>query len=256
MANVKKINVKPLRPNVGETSQEWVFRALRFAIMTGQVQPGQAITIRAIAAMLGVSAMPVREALKRLVAEGALVMKVNRRIVVPSMDQAKLTELLELRIALEIFAGERAFPYVDDALIDQLIKLDDEQNKAIERNDPTGTILKNQELHRTLYVVHPNPVSMPAIERVWLQMGPLHRIALATLQDHYMVDRHAEMITALKERNLVGLKVAIEADIRDGAGFMTQKTLLDKADDPNLAMPKPGYTDMLTTAKPVADKQH
>ena len=52
----------------GEPIHQWVFRALRRAIMTGHFPPGQAVTIRGLAESMNVSAMPVREALRRLAA--------------------------------------------------------------------------------------------------------------------------------------------------------------------------------------------
>jgi len=231
-----------------ETAQEWVYRALRFAVMSGQVQPGRALTIRGIAQMLDVSAMPVREALRRLTSEGALELKSNRRIMVPDLTPAKLAELLELRIMLEVHAAERALPYVTDERLEVLRELNEEQNKAFEGPDPQGIIQGNQAFHRALYLAHPHPVTMPMIERVWLQLGPLHRLALANLEKHYVTDRHVEIMKAIETRNPFGLKAAIEADIRDGAGYMTQTELLERYtrdEAENLDMPGKAYMRQL-----------
>ncbi|NVJ97618.1 MAG: GntR family transcriptional regulator [Alphaproteobacteria bacterium] len=242
------INFDKLDRVENETAQEWVYRALRFAVMSGQVQPGRALTIRGIAQMLDVSAMPVREALRRLTSEGALELKSNRRIMVPDLTPAKLAELLELRIMLEVHAAERALPYVTDERLALLQELNEEQNKAFESPDPQGIIIGNQAFHRALYLAHPHAVTMPMIERVWLQLGPLHRLALANLEEHYVTDRHVEIMKAIETRNPFGLKAAIEADIRDGAGYMTQTELLerytrDEAED--LSMPGIDYMRQL-----------
>lgn len=242
------INFDGLSRDESETAQEWVYRALRFAVMSGQMQPGRALTIRGIAQMLDVSSMPVREALRRLTSEGALELKSNRRIMVPDLTPAKLAELLELRIILEVHSAERALPYITDERLELLRELNEEQNKAFEKPDPQGIIIGNQAFHRALYLAHPHPVSMPMIERVWLQLGPLHRLALAKLADHYVTDRHVEIIRAIETRNPFGLKAAIEADIRDGAGYMTQTELLerytrDEADD--LTVPGKDYMRQL-----------
>jgi len=212
----------------GETAQEWVYRALRFAVMSGQVWPGLALTIRGVAQLLGVSSMPVREALRRLTSEGALELKANRRIEVPTMTPARLAELLELRVVLETHAASRALPYIDDKRLAELKRLDHEQDLAFEHYDAEAIILGNLRFHRTLYTAHPHPVTMPAIERVWLQMGPLHRLALAHLERTYVVDRHVEIMQAIEERNPFGLKFALEADIREGAGYVTQTELLEQ----------------------------
>lgn len=244
MSNKPDIDLSDLMRDEEETAQEWVYRALRFAIMSGQFQPSQALTIRQLAGILDVSAMPVREALKRLTAEGALTIKANRRIIVPTLVPARLAELIELRVELESFAAIRAMPYVDEKCIVQLEDLNNQQNKAFEKRDFQGITLGNQVFHRTLYTAHPHPVTMPMIEQLWLQIGPLHRLFLAKLPDHYTHDRHCDIIHSLKHHNPFGLKSAIEADIRESIGFLTETDWLSDYDD-NLPLPKPDYVRSL-----------
>ncbi|MCC3862109.1 GntR family transcriptional regulator [Pseudemcibacter aquimaris] len=243
MKSVPEIDLHDLTYDEHETSQEWVYRAIRFAIMSGQLQPSQALTIRQIAALLDVSAMPVREALKRLTAEGALTIKSNRRIIVPTLVPARLAELIELRVELESYAAARALPYIDGDKLSLLEKLNSKQNDAFERRDFRGIILGNQIFHRTLYTAHPHPVTMPMIEQIWLQIGPLHRLSVAKLPEHYTHDRHCDIIESLKSHNPFGLKSAIEADIRESMGFLTESDLL--TEHKNLPLPKTGYVKSL-----------
>lgn len=244
MIKESRINLNSLTRDEEETAQEWVYRAIRFAIMSGQLQPGQALTIRQLAGILNVSAMPVREALKRLTAEGALTIKTNRRIIVPTLIPAQLAELIDLRVELETYAAKRAMPYINEACITQLKSINDKQNKAFEHRDFQGIILGNQTFHRTLYTAHPHAVTMPMIERVWLQIGPLHRLSLAKLPDHYTHDRHCDIIHSLRHNNPFGLKSAIEADIRESMGFLTESDWLTDYSD-NLPLPKPEYVKSL-----------
>lgn len=227
-----------------ETAQEWVYRALRFAIMSGQLQPSQALTIRQIAGILNVSAMPVREALKRLTAEGALTIKSNRRIIVPTLVPGRLAELIELRVELESFAAIRALPYINEDHIQRLEELNDIQNKAFEERNFQGIILGNQVFHRTLYTAHPHAVTMPMIEQVWLQIGPLHRLSVAKLPDHYTHDRHCDIIESLRNNNPFGLKSAIESDIRESIGFLTESDWLSDYSE-NLPLPNTDYIKSL-----------
>jgi len=238
------INLSSLKSDADETAQEWVYRALRFAIMTGQLQPSQALTIRQLAGILNVSAMPVREALKRLTAEGALTLKANRRIMVPTLVPARLAELIELRVDLEQFAATRALPYVDEDRINQLELLNEKQNEAFENRDFHGIIIGNQIFHRTLYTAHPHAVTMPMIEQIWLQIGPLHRLSVAKLPEHYTHDRHCDIIYALRHHNPYGLKSAIEADIRESIGFLTESDLLTEH-EANLPLPDTDYIKSL-----------
>ena len=234
-----------------ETAQEWVYRALRFAVISGQVQPGRALTIRGIAKMLDVSAMPVREALRRLTSEGALMLKANRRIMVPYLSPAKLSEMLELRIVLETHAAERALPYINDEKLLELNKLNDLQSLAFEGPVAEEIILTNQTFHTALYSAHPNPVSLPMIERIWLQLGPLHRLSLANLEETYKRDRHVDILHAIETQNSFGLRAAIEADIREAAGYITQTELLERysrAETPELHVPGADYMKRLWEA--------
>lgn len=238
------IQLNDLKRDEEEAAQEWVYRALRFAIMSGQLQPSQALTIRQIAGILDVSAMPVREALKRLTTEGALTIKANRRIIVPTLVPARLAELIELRVELESFAAIRAMPYIDENHILNLELLNSQQNKAFEDRDFHGIIHGNQMFHRTLYTAHPHPVTMPMIEQLWLQIGPLHRLSIAKLPDHYTHDRHCDIIHSLRHHNPFGLKSAIEADIRESIGFLIESDWLSDYGD-NLPLPKRGYVKSL-----------
>lgn len=244
-----KLDFRPMKQIEGETSQQWVCRALRFAIASGQIQPGDALTIRGIGALLNVSATPVREALKQLTSEGSLELKPNRRIMVPELTASIASELIELRIHLEIHAAERAFPYINKEHIERLKQINEKQNKAFEKQDLSTIILGNQDFHREIYMAHPDPVSMPLIERVWQQIGPLQRLAMSTLEDSYNVDHHIEIIHALGGRNLYGLRVAIEADIRDASGYMMQMKQFEqytKAQSKNLKIPSKDYIQKLS----------
>src|SRR5260221_14371145 len=85
-----------------------VYDSLRDALATGKFVPGQKVTFRFIAGALGVSLTPVREALRRLVAEGAFEMRPNRSVRVPLMTRARVLELRDIRMAVEGLAAEKA----------------------------------------------------------------------------------------------------------------------------------------------------
>ncbi|MCS0495215.1 GntR family transcriptional regulator [Ancylobacter sp. MQZ15Z-1] len=207
----------------GETVQQWVFRRLRRSVMAGRFPPGQAVTIRGLAEALGVSAMPVREALRRLVAERALVLLDNRRVRVPEMTARRFDELFAARIMLEVEAAARALPAADAALLRRLTALNRACDAAVEAGGTEAMIETNLAFHAALYGARPDSVLLPLIESVWLQIGPFMRMALADLERHYPVDRHAEALAALEAGDEAGLRRAIEADIRDGIGHLLEK---------------------------------
>jgi len=197
-------------------THQWVYQLLRINLLCGRIKPGIPLTIRGLAEILEVSPMPIREALHRLACESAVEVKNNRRVIVPLMTAEKFSELCDLRILLETHAAAGALPYIKEEDIEMLEKLDTKIDDAIEDDDNDNISLFNQDFHRYLYCANPFQISVPLIESLWLQLGPFSRIAISKLEKVYLIDRHIEAIEALKQRNLFGLRRAIEADIRDG----------------------------------------
>lgn len=203
-----------------ESVKQWVYRVLRRAIMTGQFEPGGPVTINGLAEALGVSAMPVREALHRLVSEGALELLDNRRVRVPDLDPQSFEEVLEARVALETRAAERAMPFIDDRRLARMRAFDQQADQALAIGNFGRLVEANFDFHRCLYEARPGTVMLPLIESLWLRLGPFMRRAGETLSQTYQVDRHAEALAAIMQRDAEALKMAIAADIRDGSGHL------------------------------------
>jgi DNA-binding GntR family transcriptional regulator len=203
-------------PDAAATLQERAYRQLREAIMLGRLKPGEALTIRGLADHLGTSAMPAREALRRLVAERALTLLPNRRVTVPDMTPARLSELTEARIALEVLAARRAFPHCDAVLADRLAAIDADQDRAIAEADWAGYQECNLAFHFTLYDRAPGGVLRPLIESLWLQLGPFLFLTRESLGNTYVRDRHKQAVAAIRAGDADALAAAIEDDIRDG----------------------------------------
>jgi len=200
------------------TAQEHAYRRLRHALMVGSIAPGVPVTIRGLAEIMALSPTPVREALRRLSSQNALTVLENRRIVVPDMTRERFHELVSLRSALETYAAERALAYISETLIDELEKIDHEMDIKVEKGNREQLIVLNQKFHTKLFCANPNQISTPMIESIWLQLGPFMRIALHHIGTFYTIDRHKEIIVALRQRDLAALKRAIDADIHDAVG--------------------------------------
>ena len=112
-----------LQPVEGGTLGLRVYNQLRDFLMVGGVQPGEKITLRELTSAFGTSLMPVREAVQRLAAEGALEVLPNRAIRVPLMTRGRVEEILKVRLMLEGMAVEEAAARVDDAHIEDLESL-------------------------------------------------------------------------------------------------------------------------------------
>ncbi|WP_204353619.1 GntR family transcriptional regulator [Salinisphaera orenii] len=204
------------------TRQEWVYRQLKEAILRGRFLPGRSITLRGIAAMLKVSLTPVREALKRLVAERALEAHDNRRFSVPEMTRAKLDDICMARITLETIAVERALPYIDADCLYRLWRLNEQVDEAIAARDIDVYLARNREFHYTFYRIEQSSVFKPLIDSLWLQFSPYMRLAVQQTGVDYVVDRHAEALRAAQRHDARALKFAIEADVREGLGTLIE----------------------------------
>jgi DNA-binding GntR family transcriptional regulator len=203
------------------TISKWVYMTLRHAVMNGQILPGRALTIRELASMLGVSPMPIREALRQLATENALEIKDNRRVMVPNMTAMKFTELCDARMALESHAAGRALAYIDGPKLQQLRELDQRIDAAQAAGNLEQINLLNQDFHRALYTANPHQISMPLIESLWLQLGPFLSLASRHLKEHYVIDRHDEAMKAIENKDSLALQLAINADIREGISFVS-----------------------------------
>lgn len=204
------------------TRQEWVYQQIKEAIFSGQFVPGRSVTLRGIASILDVSLTPVREALRRLVAERALESHDNRRVNVPNMTPEKLADICSIRIALETLAAERALNFIDRDRLARLWRLNEQVDKAVEESDISAYLDRHRAFHYTFYDVGHDTVIMPQIESLWLQFSPFMRWALPHIGVDYLVDRHAEALRAVERKDTARLRFAIEADIREGLGSLTE----------------------------------
>src|SRR5262245_5809776 len=87
-----------------------VYAELRKRLVTGHMSPGCELSTRSIAAEMGVSQTPVRDALSRLAAEGAVAIRSKRRVRVPPMTRERFEDLLRCRLLLEPEAAELSMP--------------------------------------------------------------------------------------------------------------------------------------------------
>lgn len=193
-----------------------VYQSIRDGLIGGQFVPGRSVTLRGLAELLEVSPMPVRAAVTRLVAEGALAMTPTRRVSVPAMTAARFDELVRARMLLEGEAAERALPSIDADRLAAIRRHDRRLEDCLAGRDAGGYMEANHAFHFTIYSATPSSVLVPLIETLWLQFGPFMRIVYERLDMTTLVDQHERAIRAILRRDATELRAAIEADIGDG----------------------------------------
>ncbi|HKL65598.1 MAG TPA: GntR family transcriptional regulator [Roseovarius sp.] len=204
------------RPDPAPAAHDRIYRGLRTRIMHGEIAPGQALTLRGIAAEFGVSMTPAREALRRLAAEGALTLSSSGRVSTPELGNERIEELAALRSLLEVELASRALPRAHIALIDRLQTINARITEDIARRDAVGYIRRNLEFHRTLYLRAQAPAMLAMAETVWLQLGPTMRALYGRLRHKEPPHFHRLIIAALKAGDEPGLRLAVRSDVTQG----------------------------------------
>ncbi|SLN53540.1 GntR family transcriptional regulator [Roseisalinus antarcticus] len=199
------------RPAGPEPANLRIARELRLQLMRGERAPGEILTHRRLAEQLGVSPMPVRDALRQLLAERALVVaNGNRSVAVPQLDSARLHDLKTIRENLEgtaaRLAARRWQPH-------QLARIE----AILESSETTGRpdLGKNVDFHFAIYKASQSEVLLPLIESLWLQFGPyLSRVtAMAGASMGTGDTYHRQVVEALRTRDEDAAERAIIADI-------------------------------------------
>ncbi len=209
------MHIETVRFQPNTTADDLLAR-LRARLFDGSFAPGETVSIRRIAQAEEVSVIPARDALRGLVAEGALEFRDARTIVVPVLDDATLDELRYGRLSLEAELAERAFAQLADAHA-ELAALDDDVSAAILARDLAAYMQTNRAFHFRIYRAARAPVLQKLAESMWLRIGPSLRIVCDAYAGLLPAsDYHQLAIAALRAGDRFAFRKAIEADIAQG----------------------------------------
>ncbi len=216
--------IPPTKPqqDLSTSAHDRVYRALRARIMYGELAPGAALTLRGIGKTYEVSMTPAREAVRRLVAEGALFLSNSGRVSTPELSSERLEELAALRALIEVELASRALPRAHMALIERLVAINNTVSEAVERRDAVGYIRANLDFHRTLYLRAQAPAMLAMTETVWLQLGPTMRALYGRLRRTEPPQQHRLIIAALKAGDEPGLRLAVRSDVTQGLRLLAR----------------------------------
>lgn len=199
-----------------DSAQDRVHASISDALICGRLQGGQTLQIRDLAETFQTSVMPVREALRRLVAEGALEASTQRPVRVPALSLQRLDDIHRARLLVEGHAAEQAAARADAALLAALARADRAFTQAVQTGDVDAELQANQRFHFTLYEAAQSPTLMAMIRSLWLQSGPYVRVAV----EHHRPDaeaprtfHHHALMEALQRRDAAATRRALEADL-------------------------------------------
>ncbi len=200
------------------TLQDQIYTDLRGRLMAGIFKPGQPMSIRTIAALVGASAMPVRDALRRLESEHAIVPGPNRSLMVPIITRETLHEIRDIRLALEVIAVEAAANRMTPEGLASIARACEEMAEAIRCQQIDAYLRFNWAFHYQIYQSAGLPLLLEVIETMWTRMGPQIRVA-AIEQTHFKIamKAHWAILEALKKNDGDGARKALVHDISSAA---------------------------------------
>jgi DNA-binding GntR family transcriptional regulator len=181
-----------LPESVPATAEEQAYRYLLGRIRMGELKPGDRVVPEEVAAEIGMSRMPVRDAFRRLATQDLLTIRPNRGAVVRGLDQAAVIEVFEMRAVLEGLAAAAAMKAIGSAELRELEhRLDMMEERAASVSDWVGA---HREFHLHLCGLSGKPRLLAQISalhltiephmRLWLQAAPK---PLSSREDHGLI---------------------------------------------------------------------
>ncbi|MCC5976787.1 MAG: GntR family transcriptional regulator [Salinarimonas sp.] len=214
------------------TMREGVYAQLHDAFTRGQFAPGDTLNLRGLAERLGTSMTPVREAVRRLVAEGALIDAPSRTLRVPDFDLRQMQDLKLARIALEPLVTGRAVERMDAATLEALegiLAEDTVDGKQAGMPD----LAQNYRFHFTLYRRADSPVLLPLIAGLWLRYGPYLNLIMrhAGPEIGKGNDIHMTILDAARRGDAKAAQAGIVADIERSFSLLAEASEEQAGDD-------------------------
>lgn len=203
-------------------SHEVTYARLRDMILFGHLAPGAPVTIQGLIGELGAGMTPVREAIRRLTAEGALLPQGNRRVAVPQLSGALLDQVAFARLTIEPRLAELAAPRLTPTAIDRLEAIDGAVNRAIDSGNLPDYLAANHAFHFALYEAADAPVLLDLARSLWLRAGPSLRAVIDRYGREMAPDLHREALAAMRAGDARALAGAIERDIQQGVDHVRQ----------------------------------
>jgi DNA-binding GntR family transcriptional regulator len=185
-----------------KTVVELAVEILREKILHGDYRENEALRQDALAADLGVSRIPVREALRQLEVEGLVTFSPHLGAVVSSLSLAEIEELFELRAMLESGLLRLAVPRMTAEVVERAESILDAYDAAFARGDVKAWGELNWEFHSTLLAATDRPLTLGVLSTLHNQSDRYIRMQLElTHGEHRASDEHHAILEAVQARD-------------------------------------------------------
>lgn len=192
--------LRPLRQN--ETLGERAYFAIRSAITSGSLKPGERITERDLASKLEVSPTPVREALRQLEQEGLVVRTPNREVRVSGMPSASVAEMLLIQAALRGIAARLAAEKMTDEEVGEIQAVLQENQEALATGPPELLLDLADRFHALVDQASRNLTVVKFLDTV-MAFDPIDRLETLTDREQAQTrfQEHQQIAVALAARD-------------------------------------------------------
>ena len=211
-----------LKPVKKENLSVRIYNEIRNALINGQYEPGERLIIGELAAEMGVSITPVREAIFRLISEQGLEMQAATAVYVPYVNSEKLREIQQIRFHLEGMGAAEAAKNITRKQLDSLVALQKEFISCTS-TDPKRASALNRKFHFSILEASNKPILRATVESFWVITGPILKVFhIKTAGLDYATDehRHEAVIAALQARDPEAATKALQADLVWGGQIM------------------------------------
>ncbi|MCR9122923.1 MAG: GntR family transcriptional regulator [Phyllobacteriaceae bacterium] len=193
------------------------YQSLRGDIIAGRYQPGEKITIASLAKEFDISPTPIREAIRLLLAQGALDLRPNHSVTVVELSAADYTEIARIRQHLEGMAAADAAERRSASQLKEIHKINRDLEAARSKGKFDDVLRFNRAFHFALPKIAGLRSTTSVLETLWLRSGPLLNVLYqysyrTPLPNH----PHEALLRALDTQDAVAARQAIQRDIEEG----------------------------------------
>ena len=209
---------------------EATFQTLRSLLVEGKIAPGSKLNERELAERLNVSRTPIREAIRRLAADGLVELIANRGAIAIELSLADVIHTFDVIAQLEGYSGELAAQNISDSTLSELEALQYEMMASYARRDLSSYYKLNLGIHHLINQAANNPVLTKLFSQVNARIEALRfRSNQDGVKWEKAVEEHQEMLDALKARDSARMRKVMISHVTNKRDVVVQLLKSEKS---------------------------